>query len=148
MLDSAKAERQKSLGAFYTPPEMAKVLTDWAVQSPQAHVLDPSCVGQVFLWAANSRLRELGASRSGSRRQVFGVDLDSEAHRDAVQTASHETPARQNLIEGVFFSLPPAELPSFDAVVGNPPYIRYQAFNGSAAPAEALMQTAGLRLTR
>ncbi len=39
-------------------------------------------------------------------------------------------------------------MPSIDALIGNPPYIRYQDFNGSAALARQVALRAGVRLSR
>ncbi|MEK6327303.1 MAG: N-6 DNA methylase [Actinomycetota bacterium] len=139
--------RQKELGAFYTPPVMAAVLTEWAVRSPGDRVLDPSFGGFVFLTAAHQRLRDLGASDTAISDQLFGVDLDEDAHAAARADMGLALPAEQ-LIERDFFEVAPRELPAFDGVVGNPPYIRYQGFNGTAAKARELAAEAGVSLTR
>jgi adenine-specific DNA-methyltransferase len=138
--------RQKELGAFYTPPAMARVLTDWALRSPGDHALDPSFGGFVFLAAARSRLQELGASSEVLADQLYGVDLDEDAHRVARED-SWLGLSRDHFLLQDFFSVEPASLPSFEALIGNPPYIRFQDFNGSAAAARRLASEAGVKLT-
>lgn len=140
-------KRQKELGAFYTPPAMARALIDWAVREPSDRVLDPSFGGLVFLTAAEERLSQLGARGGSSSEQVFGVDLDSVAQSLAMDGTQAGLGADQ-LLHRDFFDVRPSELPPIDAVVGNPPYIRYQGFNGSAARARELTAGAGVKLTR
>jgi len=73
---------------------------------------------------------------------IWGIDVDEEALR-AVSART----ARCKLINGNFFSIKPKEMPRFDAVVGNPPFIRYQSFNGSSRSlALARAREAGVHL--
>jgi len=139
-----KREAKKALGAFYTPPAMAAALVDWAVRSPNDRVFDPSFGGSVFLEAALQRLSLLGAKPETSQAQVFGADVDGEAFlRPPVGIE------RANLHRGDFFGMrPDEEIPRVEAVVGNPPYIRYQEFNGAAEVAHRLAAEAGVQLTR
>ena len=51
----------RARGAFFTPEAIAEFLTSWAVRSPHATVLDPTCGEAAFLLAAGHRLRQLGA---------------------------------------------------------------------------------------
>jgi adenine-specific DNA methylase len=138
--------RQKELGAFYTPPAMARKLVEWAVRSPDDRVLDPSFGGLVFLSAAEERLRRLGTEGRNGSSQLYGVDLDEEAHvaRSGPPTLVHGA----HLLQRSFFDVRPRELPSFEAVVGNPPYVRYQGFNGDSRRAHELAALAGVPLTR
>ncbi len=117
----ATATLQKSLGAFYTGKTVADRLVEWAICDGKAAVLDPSCGDGAFLEAANTRLVGLG-SRSP---QIYGVDVSADALR-----AAHERVEAAHLLHLDFFNLIPDSLPSFDCVIGNPPFIRYQTFNG------------------
>jgi methylase of polypeptide subunit release factors len=117
----ANISLRKSLGAFYTGKSAADRLVEWAIRDGADAVLDPSCGDGVFLDAANSKLRILGC---GSPK-VYGVDVSA----DALKLA-HERLETADLVQCDFFSLTPHDLPSFDSVVGNPPFIRYQTFNG------------------
>src|SRR5215218_2886670 len=67
---------RKARGAFFTPPAIARFLTDWAIaKNPKARVLDPTCGDGVFLLAAGDRLRELGTGPSSIRDQLTGIDV-------------------------------------------------------------------------
>jgi adenine-specific DNA-methyltransferase len=139
--------RQKELGAFYTPPAMAQILADWAIREPGDRVLDPSFGGLVFMRASQARLSELGASVEGSAGQIFGVDVDATASERAAADAGPNLDAA-NFLSQDFFSVETTQLPPMDAVVGNPPYIRYQSFNGHAVRARELSFAAGVKLSK
>ena len=126
---------------------MAAALTDWAVRSPTDSVFDPSFGGLVFLAAARDRLLDLGANENAIPRQLYGVDLDPDAHA-AVRASLDTWIDPQHLLDRDFFAVDSSELPAFDAVVGNPPYIRYQDFNGFGPTARRLAAEAGVKLTR
>jgi adenine-specific DNA-methyltransferase len=137
--------RQKELGAFYTPPAMAKLLVDWAIQTSEDRALDPSFGGLVFLEAAAQRLEALGCSPEVIGRRLFGIDVDDDAH-GFVAGSGVEIPLG-NLFHGDFFAMGPGtEVPLCQAVVGNPPYIRYQGWDGTRA--RRLANEAGVPLTR
>ncbi len=126
---------------------MARVLTDWALRDSPDIALDPSFGGLVFLEAARDRLERLGARDTEIANQLYGIDLDDDAHRLAREREWLGLDP-SNLVDRDFFSVEPAELPPIDALIGNPPYIRYQDFNGSAAMARQVALRAGVRLTR
>lgn len=139
-------ERQKALGAFYTPPAMAKTLVEWAIRDPRDRVLDPSCGAVVFLDAARTRLLDLDASDASVDEQLFGADLDGSAVVAARRALSNCAPQLQEL--DFFRARPGIELPAVEALVGNPPYIRYQGFNPVGAEAHRLAREAGVPLSR
>ena len=96
--------------------------------------LDPTCGESVFLEAAVRRLAEAGASREAIRRQVHGVDLH-EASIDASRQLLEAQGFGGTFIAEDFFSLSTPEkldarLPWVDAVIGNPPFVRYQQHVG------------------
>src|SRR5260370_4692482 len=136
----ATVATQKTLGAFYTAEPVARFLVEWAIREPNEAVLDPSCGDGAFIGAAATRLAELGCPIP----KVWGVDF----HSGAI-TAARSLFSASRLVTSEFFSLVPDELPQFDAVVGNPPFIRYQTFSGDARSA-ALSRTtdAGVSLAR
>lgn len=125
--------RRKDRGAFFTPPDIANFLADWAIQSPGDLVMDPTCGEAVFLLASARRLRELGADDAGIGSQLTGVDLHRpslEASEKALSLGGLEA----QLFAKDFFDLRSpsgrSAVPLQDAVVGNPPFIRYQEFSG------------------
>jgi len=128
-------EARKRRGGFYTPRLVAEFLVKWAVRTPADRILDPSCGEAVFLHAARQRLLDLGVSEPGVATRLFGVELDPEAFALAQNTLGkgngQEAPT---LLQGDFFAVAPDLLgpPAVEAVVGNPPYIRYQLFSGES----------------
>lgn len=146
-MDAATAARRKELGAFYTPPAMAEKLATWALRTPKDKVLDPSVGGLAFLLASAERLKRTGAQDPEIGRQLFGIDLDPLA-LEAAETDERLRLGRENLIHSDFFDVQPSQLPAVDALLGNPPYIRYQGFNGAGDRARQLAAAEGVRLTR
>jgi hypothetical protein len=126
--DRAPGER-KARGAFFTPPELAAFIAGWAIRSPDDRVYEPSCGEAAFLIAAAKRLRNLGAPRCVPRR-LFGIDIHEESVEAATQALADES-AEPQLTCGDFFRVDPPE-ERFEAVIGNPPYVRYQSFAGEA----------------
>ncbi len=137
-------DRKKELGAYYTSALVARFLLRWAVKSGKEIVLDPSSGEGVFLAAAAERIHHLGGN---PRRQVYGVEIDAATCQRLASSSLRESIAR--LHHGDFFRVRVGDLPAADAVVGNPPFIRYQRFNGDARR-EALQRAreAGVELSR
>lgn len=130
------AELRKDRGAFFTPPAIADYLAEWAVgDDPGARVLDPTCGEAVFLLAAGRRLQQLGRD-AGFERSLFGVDLHKTS-LDWAQALLHAEGLDASLLAGDFFDVVSpdqlgASLPEMDAVIGNPPFVRYQLHTGDA----------------
>lgn len=123
---------KKALGAVYTPPRIASALVTWAVRAASDRVLDPSCGDGVFLEAAKRRLRALGNDGPA----CTGVDIDPAAAGPA------------GAICADFFEWA-QQAPRYDAIVGNPPFIRSHLFpEHSRAKAFALMRQMGLEPSR
>ena len=143
---------RKARGAFFTPPAIADFLGRWAIRTPDARVLDPTCGEAVFLLAAAEQLQALGAESSAVAAQLSGVDLHQPS-LDASAALLHELGAGANFVCSDFFELPtPAQIGDRvgwqDAVIGNPPFVRYQEHRGDArkrSVAAALAQ--GVRLS-
>ncbi|MFC5061954.1 Eco57I restriction-modification methylase domain-containing protein [Actinomycetospora atypica] len=92
--------------------------------------------------AAGARLRDLAGGEqpelpglevdpvlAGARTQLDGVELHAQSALQAEQLlrdAGYDSQVRA----GDFFEFTPQ--PTYDAVVGNPPYVRYQDFSGAA----------------
>jgi len=120
----------RALGAYYTPARLAEPLCRWAIRNPRDTVLDPSCGEGAFLAAAAGRLLELGSGTAGLARQVQGVDLDPRALARARGRLASRHPALRGISLGAgdFFRFARERmgLLYYDAVVGNPPFLRTQ----------------------
>lgn len=122
-------ELRKSRGAFFTPPEIANYLVEWAVRSPEDTVFEPSCGEASFLLAAAVRLKSMGANPHLWSEQLYGVEIFEASAKTAeslLRTAGFDT----RIARGDFFEHETAS--TYDAVVGNPPFVRYQNFSGAA----------------
>jgi SAM-dependent methyltransferase len=142
---NARDERHR-YGQHYTPREVARLLAAFAVRSPGDLVFDPSCGDGRLLEEALKLKKQLLARhpsrRSGSSDQVFGVERSASAVKAARRTGACVAAAD-------FFDVGPgASLKSsmsgpgkdagatlnesiplplgFDALIGNPPYIRQE----------------------
>lgn len=120
---------RKARGAFFTPPALCRHVVKWAVRTPQDDVLEPSCGEAAFLLAAGERLDALAGSADAKRGRLDGIELHAGSARHAetlVLAAGHDVNVRID----DFFTFAPT--PVYDAVIGNPPYVRYQDFSGVA----------------
>lgn len=83
--------RRKSLGQYYTPPKIAKLICHWAIRNPNDRVLDAGCGSGVFLIAAYHRLIELKTEQdsripqdlahSQVLEQLVGVEINPDSVR-------------------------------------------------------------------
>lgn len=134
---------RKGLGAFYTPPPMAQALTDWAVRDAHDRVLDGSFGGLAFLTAAHTRLTALGAEQPDV--QLYGCDYD----RQAFAAAGSFAAGGATLMRRDFLAVRPGrDLPRVEAVVGNPPYVRYHGWTTSREKGRKIAAAHGVQLTR
>lgn len=135
---------RKERGAFFTSEHITRFMSDWAIRRPDDQVLEPAAGDAAFLVAAVDRLRKL-AAEPNCTPTVQGVEIHAPsagAARKRVLAAGGEA----DIHEGDFFDIEPT--PVFDAVIGNPPYIRYQDFNGAArARSREAALRAGVSLT-
>ena len=114
------AELQKNLGAYYTDQKVANFLVSWAIRTPNDKILDPSYGDGVFLLAASQHLKNKGVKKAPA---IYGIDIQSQLRLSIFAPTT-------NLIHSDFFKVEPTELEQMDVIVGNPPFIRYQRFNG------------------
>jgi len=129
------AALRRARGAFFTPEPIAAHLAAWAVRSDaQAKILDPTCGEAVFLQAAGRELKAAGCQSSDLDQRLYGVDLHAESLASATGVLESEG-LDAHLVADDFFTVPTpdqlgAPLPFMDAVVGNPPFVRYQHHAG------------------
>ncbi len=123
----ARDERHR-YGQHYTPQSVASLLAAFAVRSENDLVFDPSCGDGRLLLEALRLKRELAPRRRSSRNaaEVYGVDRSGRAIELAAQTGAQVAVAD-------FFDIAPGALTesiilpaAFDAIIGNPPYIRQE----------------------
>ena len=135
---------RRVLGAYYTPENVARILVQWALSNGPGTILDPSFGGCAFLKAAAQVLAEQGIQDPG--RLVFGVDVDP-ACVDHVRNSKQLK--ENNCIVRNFLDIDPTQIPGspFQAIVGNPPYIRHHWIKGAErVSARAAIANSGIEL--
>jgi adenine-specific DNA-methyltransferase len=126
---------EKQRGAFFTPPEVSQFLCEWAIRSEADRILEPSCGEASFLLSSARRLQRLKSrtqylfDQFSDSGQLVGIEIHGPS---AISARSHVASAGSavRIIENDFFDVEAD--PDYDAVLGNPPYIRYQHFNGES----------------
>jgi hypothetical protein len=122
---------------------MAQALIDWAVRDVEDRVLDGSFGGLVFLSGAQSRLVALGVDEPDV--QLYGCDYD----RQAFEAARSLAASGATLVRRDFLGVRPGrDLPRVEAVVGNPPYVRYHGWTTSREQGRKIAAAHGVQLTR
>lgn len=138
-LDGVSDRERKHRGGYYTPQAIASVLADWAITDSSARVLEPS--------AGDGQLVTAAAGRIVSPGSVIAVEVDSAEAQKIVAKRNANT----TVINGDFFAWFRDECSpgTFDAVLGNPPFIRYQHFREEHREAAfAVMRAEGLHPSR
>ena len=111
----------KLRGGYYTPAPIADFIVRWAVRKPKDKILEPSCGDGSFI-------RSIGSYCKARKRRfpdVIGVELDPLEAQKAKRPGA-------TIVNSDFFSYYRDfiyQKLSFDAVVGNPPFIRSQNFD-------------------
>jgi adenine-specific DNA-methyltransferase len=138
---------RKARGAFFTPTPIAEYVATWAVRSLEDTVLEPSCGEAAFLLAAADRRAKLAAADGTpmNTAKLFGVELHAVSAATARGLLAATGDAAE-VVSGDFFEF--SREGTFDAVVGNPPYVRYQDFAGATrAASRAAALRGGVPLT-
>jgi adenine-specific DNA methylase len=136
---SNSSDNSKLRGGYYTPTPVARLLAEWALQDKPTKILEPSAGDGEFVVAARTYL--------SPDSQVTAVELLPEEAQKITKKGGSQTV----VINGDFFDWYHRNQPdkTFDAVIGNPPFIRYQNFPDSYREvAFKLMQDEGLRPSR
>ena len=135
---------RKARGAFFTPAAISRFIVEWAVRDSHDSVLEPSAGDAAFLVEAVRRMRKLADGETMTPK-VRGVEIHAPSARVA-RARVREAGGGATITGGDFFLLEPTA--SYSAVIGNPPYIRYQEFSGeSRARSRAAALKAGVSLT-
>jgi adenine-specific DNA-methyltransferase len=138
------ADLRKARGAFFTPEPVCHFMAGWAVRSVEDSVLEPACGEAAFMEASVRRLADLGAHPS--EMHISGTDIHEPSARTAGSLLKRHGVRARIKVGDFLDSRPQAE---YDAVIGNPPYIRFHDYTGDArsvAMGAALAQ--GVRLSK
>lgn len=124
-----KIDAQKLRGGYYTPKEIAHFLCKWAIDENTGKVLEPSCGDGNFVEEAILRFKELGVDDNGLKNRIKAIELIEEESLKAKLRAKELGVNSTAIVNSDFFQyLNSNGVDRYDAVLGNPPFIRYQSF--------------------
>lgn len=120
----------KLRGGYYTPEAITKFICKWAITKPTQKVLEPSCGDGNFIEAAIQRFLELGVQKSKLFGLVQGIELiDEEAEKSKIRAEKYGLNSTTIINSDFFNFISNTNVEtSYDVVIGNPPFIRYQNF--------------------
>lgn len=136
-------------GGYYTPEPVARFLAAWAIRSRSEAVLEPTCGDGNIVVEVARRLESLGAADP----QLLAFELDEHEAAKACARLRSVALSQVAIVETREFFEAARALKqtgrTFGAVVGNPPFVRYQDFPDSQRErAFHLMREMGLHPTR
>ncbi|PJB73625.1 MAG: SAM-dependent methyltransferase [Alphaproteobacteria bacterium CG_4_9_14_3_um_filter_47_13] len=135
---------QKLRGGYYTPDDLAEFLVRWVNHKSPKKILEPSCGDGVFFKPIADLIKDA---------QVTGFEVDPKEAKKASKAASH-VGLKRAIVKGEDFlgwagNAIQDKNVQFDAVLGNPPFIRYQylppLFQGHA---ELIFNELGCKFTK
>lgn len=135
---------EKLRGGYYTPDDLAAFLARWIEHISPSRILEPSCGDGVFFDALAS---------TKNKGDVLGFELDGREAKKARARASSSKLGNIDVRSGDFLGWALDALDDgserFDAVVGNPPFIRYQYLPPLfQARAQAIFERLGCKFTK
>ena len=124
-----RMEEQKLRGGYYTPHEITKFITEWAITSTKESILEPSCGDGNFIEASIQRLKKIGLDSKKIKNNILGIELMKE-EVDKTKNRVEALDVNPNcIVNSDFFSyISKNKSKKFDVIIGNPPFIRYQNF--------------------
>lgn len=136
---------QKLRGGYYTPGDLANFIAKWTCREETRELLEPSCGDGQFLDA----LAQAGLT---DQSVVTAFELDSEEAKKAKERAAQVGVAAQ-IYDDDFLQWVLGQLAEggkrFDAIVGNPPFIRYQYLpENFQIRAEEIFRRLGCKFTK
>jgi adenine-specific DNA-methyltransferase len=139
---------EKLRGAYFTPAPIVDYLTRWALAGGPARVLEPCCGDGAFLRAIAARRPERNLNLV-----VDAIEIDEASAQSArsLAPALAHTGAVLDVTHADFFQWleGQGEQARWEAVVGNPPYVRYQYLDASQRDRAArLCARAGVTLSK
>ncbi|MBP8536393.1 class I SAM-dependent DNA methyltransferase [Streptomyces sp. MK37H] len=137
-------EHRHVMGVHYTPDPVVELITAYAIQDPADVVLDPASGAGTFVTMCYERKKALGSTHEQALAEVYAVELAQFAASltgfNLTLADTSASSAYPRVFRTDFFQTYPGEhsgleLPDagpvlypqqVNAVVGNPPYIRFE----------------------
>ncbi|MBM4463255.1 MAG: class I SAM-dependent methyltransferase [Chloroflexi bacterium] len=135
MFDSNKkpAGNQKLRGGYYTPVKLANYLAKWVLRGGKQRILEPSAGDGNFVLACLEQSNNGQRDVSETSLEIVAVEIEKDEIEKAKDRVRDQISSHSNVtwINGDFFALYESlkGQERFDAVVGNPPFIRFQYFD-------------------
>lgn len=141
-----KNESKKKSGSYFTPKLVANFLAEWCIRKKTDTILDPAAGSGVLVTAALRRLVKLGRDLSKAANQIFAIEKNEKHIETLSKNIFNEfSISLPNLQSANFFkvsiksrmdltsfiepqTLQSETIPLVNAIIANPPYIRYHHF--------------------
>ncbi|WP_374834718.1 N-6 DNA methylase [Paenochrobactrum pullorum] len=142
----ADQSAQKLRGGYYTPQNLADYATKWILNKKPKSILEPSCGDGVFVQALHNN--KYNKSIKISCFELFDTEVQKTYNRCKALGFDNAT-----VTEGDFLTWANKQLnhnqSAYDAVLGNPPFIRYQFLEKPfQEQAELVFKQIGLKFTK
>lgn len=137
---------QKLRGGYYTPLDLAAYIARWTLAQKPQHVLEPSCGDGIFIQAIAELGRHDGLAFTGF--ELLPEEAEKARKRAKSNLHLKTTINGEDFLQWALLQMARGKKP-FDAVVGNPPFIRYQYLPEDAQQkAEQIFKVLGLPFTK
>ena len=120
----SKKSFDKLRGGYYTPQAITEFICKWIINKNTKKILEPSCGDGNFLKAIVGRIEKLNLNLDITT-DITGVELCLHEARKAMKYGTNVE--CQDFF--AFYRDKVAGKSNYDAIVGNPPFIRYQDFD-------------------
>jgi methylase of polypeptide subunit release factors len=131
--------RRREMGEYYTPTAVCDLVSRLTVTDADDAVLDPACGSGSFLLGAQRRLRDSAGDSTDGDGPVADRLVGIEPNRTPARLARISLAGRTDAVDpgdvdvrvNDFFDVSPDDVrppgqDGFDAIVGNPPYVRQE----------------------
>ncbi|MCF8428400.1 MAG: N-6 DNA methylase [Bacteroidia bacterium] len=138
----ANESQQKLSGAYYTPFELANFLTEWALNGQTKSVLEPSIGDGVFIEAIKSTNHKI--------ESLTGIELNkTELTKAKNKSKDLNFKSTFHAMDFLSWALMKFNKMRFGAVLGNPPFVRYQYMDKeSQLYSESIFKYFSLKFTK
>lgn len=136
--NKTSVDKQKLRGGYYTPTKLARYLAEWAIRQGNERILEPSSGDGNFLVAALQHLANRFPPHAQRFSEITAVEIEPEEQKKAKERCAEIEPdIRINWVTGDFFQSygKLRRGHRFTAILGNPPFIRFQHFDNESRDA-------------
>ena len=120
-------DSKKNRGGYYTPKKLTDFISKWAIEKPNDKVLEPSAGDGGFVNSAYEVFKSM--DDKFCTKQFLAIESNEFEASKIDQT-------KAKVVNSDFFKYFQAELQNketFDVILGNPPFIRYQSIDSNVS---------------